>query len=147
MISNLQTTPKGQERRSYLKRSLLGSTLLNIWVRHPLGMRPSHLSDFTSLQRGPVKSPSHIGRQGNFSQLGGDFIFGPGMHLYSLDRNKSLNLASKLGIACSYLSRMRHTEDRAFCVLTELYDLFLLSVIIVDVEVAELMKAASVTYP
>jgi len=89
MISNLRTTPRGEEKRSYLKRGLLGTTLWSIW-------------------RGPFKSPSHIGKQGNISQLGGDFIFGP-------------------GIRCSYLSRMRHTEDH--------------------VEVSELMKAAGVTYP
>jgi len=89
MISNLQTTPKGEEKRSYLRRGILGTTLWSIW-------------------RGPVRSPSHIGKQGNISQLGGDFIFGP-------------------GVTCSYLSPMRHTEDH--------------------VEVAELMKAAGVTYP
>ena len=36
MISNLQTTPKGEKKRSYLNRSLLGTTLLSIWVRYPL---------------------------------------------------------------------------------------------------------------
>ncbi|KAH9984087.1 hypothetical protein BJV74DRAFT_591176 [Russula compacta] len=89
MISNLQTTPKGKEKPSYLKRGLLSGTLWSIW-------------------RGPFKSPSHIGKQGKISQLGGDLILGS-------------------GITCSYLSRMRHTEDH--------------------VEVADLMKAASVNYP
>ncbi|KAI0245750.1 hypothetical protein BJV78DRAFT_1260510 [Lactifluus subvellereus] len=73
MISNLQVTPKGEEKRSYLKRNLLSTTLRSIW-------------------RGPLKSPSHIGKQGNISQLGGDFVFGP-------------------GTICTYSSRMRHTED------------------------------------
>ncbi|KAN0107714.1 AhpC/TSA antioxidant enzyme domain containing protein [Russula decolorans] len=89
LISNLQVTTKGEEKRSYLKRGLLNNTLWSIW-------------------RGPLKNPSHIGKQGNISQLGGDFILGP-------------------GVACSFMSRMRHTEDH--------------------VEVSELMKAAGVTYP
>ena len=36
MISNLQTTPKGEEKRSYLKRSFLNNTLWSIWVRRLL---------------------------------------------------------------------------------------------------------------
>jgi hypothetical protein len=40
------------------------------------------LSAYPSLQRGPLKNPSHIGKQGNISQLGGDFILGPGMHFH-----------------------------------------------------------------
>ena len=43
MVSNLHTTPKGEEKRSYLKRSLLSTTLLSIWVLYPLVMQPSHL--------------------------------------------------------------------------------------------------------
>ena len=31
------------------------------------------------MQNGPIKNPSHFGKQGNLSQLGGDFVFGPGM--------------------------------------------------------------------
>jgi hypothetical protein len=73
LISNLQTTPKDEEKRSYLKRGFLNNTLWSIW-------------------RGPFKNPSHIGKQGNISQLGGDFILGP-------------------GVTCSYMSRMRHTGD------------------------------------
>ncbi|KAH9973377.1 AhpC/TSA antioxidant enzyme-domain-containing protein [Lactifluus volemus] len=89
MVSNLQATPKGEEKRSYLKRGLLGNVLWSIW-------------------RGPLQNPSHVGKQGKISQLGGDFVFGP-------------------GTTCTYSSRMRHTEDH--------------------VEVAELMKAAGVSYP
>lgn len=33
MISNLQLTPKGEEKRSYLKRGFLNNTLWSIWVR------------------------------------------------------------------------------------------------------------------
>ena len=36
MISNLQTTPKGEEKRSYLRRSFLNNTLWSIWVRRLL---------------------------------------------------------------------------------------------------------------
>ncbi|KAI0278149.1 hypothetical protein BGY98DRAFT_917368 [Russula aff. rugulosa BPL654] len=75
LISNLQMTPKGEEKRSYLKRSFLNNTLWSIW-------------------RGPLKNPSHIGKQGNISQLGGDFILGPGMC-----------------VTCSFMSQMRHTGD------------------------------------
>ncbi|KAI0275467.1 AhpC/TSA antioxidant enzyme-domain-containing protein [Gloeopeniophorella convolvens] len=73
MISNLKSTPGGEEKRSYIKRGLLSITLY-------------------SIRRGPLKNPSHIGKQGNISQLGGDFVFGP-------------------GTTCSYSSRMKHTED------------------------------------
>ncbi|KAJ7716523.1 AhpC/TSA antioxidant enzyme-domain-containing protein [Mycena metata] len=45
-----------------------------------------------SIKTGPMKSPTLIGKQGNFSQLGGDFVFGPGNQ-------------------CSFAHRMRHTED------------------------------------
>ena len=34
LVSNLQRTAKGEERRSYLTRSLLSNTLRSIWVRH-----------------------------------------------------------------------------------------------------------------
>jgi hypothetical protein len=33
LISNLQMTPKDEEKRSYLKRSFLNNTLWSIWVR------------------------------------------------------------------------------------------------------------------
>ncbi|KAL1738248.1 hypothetical protein HDZ31DRAFT_51288, partial [Schizophyllum fasciatum] len=38
------------------------------------------------------KSPSLLGRQGKISQLGGEFVLGPGN-------------------VCSFASRMQHTED------------------------------------
>ena len=41
-----------------------------------------------------MKNPALVGKQGNISQLGGDFIFGPGN-------------------TCLLAYRMRHTEDRA----------------------------------
>ncbi|KIM38278.1 hypothetical protein M413DRAFT_448014 [Hebeloma cylindrosporum] len=72
-VENLKATPANQQRRSYLTVGGLSNALMSIW-------------------RGPIKNPSLIGKQGNISQLGGDFIFGPGN-------------------TCSLASRMQHTED------------------------------------
>ncbi|EJF66162.1 hypothetical protein DICSQDRAFT_48829 [Dichomitus squalens LYAD-421 SS1] len=73
LVQNLSRTPTGQEKRSYIGKSALGNALSSIW-------------------EGPLKNPQFLGKQGNISQLGGDFIFGPGE-------------------SCSYASRMKHTED------------------------------------
>ncbi|EKM61529.1 uncharacterized protein PHACADRAFT_190701 [Phanerochaete carnosa HHB-10118-sp] len=74
LIENLNTTPADEEKKSYLAgQSRIGNALGSIW-------------------RGPLKNPHHMGKQGNISQLGGEFIFGPGNR-------------------CSYASRMKHTED------------------------------------
>ncbi|KAF9055628.1 hypothetical protein BJ165DRAFT_432391 [Panaeolus papilionaceus] len=54
-----------------------------------------------------MKNASLIGKHGNHGQLGGDFVFGPGNQ-------------------CSFVSRMKHTEDH--------------------VEVVDLMRAAGVAY-
>ena len=43
MISNLQTTPKGEEKRSYLKRGFLNNTLWSIWVRRLMIAQLSYL--------------------------------------------------------------------------------------------------------
>ncbi|KAI0780580.1 AhpC/TSA antioxidant enzyme-domain-containing protein [Trametes elegans] len=69
---SLKRTPAGQARRSYIGGSFLGNVVKSIW--------------------GGLKNPLFVGKQGNISQLGGDFIFGPGE-------------------TCSYASRMKHTED------------------------------------
>ncbi|KII93005.1 hypothetical protein PLICRDRAFT_35174 [Plicaturopsis crispa FD-325 SS-3] len=69
----LATTPAGQPRRSYLTSSVLANALRSIWT-------------------GPMKNPTLIGKQGSLSQLGGDFVFGPGNQ-------------------CSFAHRMQHTED------------------------------------
>ncbi len=42
MVSNLQLTPKGEEKRSYLKRSFLNNTIWSIWVRPLLVAWPLH---------------------------------------------------------------------------------------------------------
>ncbi|KAI0333596.1 hypothetical protein GY45DRAFT_1244515 [Cubamyces sp. BRFM 1775] len=73
LVESLERTPAGQAKRSYLGKSFLGNLVKSVW-------------------EGPLKQPQFIGKQGNSSQLGGDFIFGPGE-------------------TCSYASRMKHTED------------------------------------
>ncbi|GLB43806.1 putative ahpC/TSA antioxidant enzyme [Lyophyllum shimeji] len=72
-VENLSGTPAGQERRSYLTKNPIVNAMQSIW-------------------RGPLKHPSLIGKQGNISQLGGEFVFGPGLQ-------------------CTFASRMKHTED------------------------------------
>ncbi|KAF8079404.1 AhpC/TSA antioxidant enzyme-domain-containing protein [Lyophyllum atratum] len=72
-IENLDGTPAGQDRRGYLKQAPLLNAMQSIW-------------------NGPLKNPSLIGKQGNISQLGGEFIFGPGLQ-------------------CNFAARMKHTED------------------------------------
>jgi hypothetical protein len=100
------------------------------------------LSASPSSQRGPLKNPSHIGKQGNISQLGGDFILGPGMHFHHPNLHTSLNQVVRRDV-------LIYVSDEAYrgsYVLTELQHLFLTSIII-DIEVSELMKAAGVAYP
>ncbi|KAF8907100.1 hypothetical protein CPB85DRAFT_1223670 [Mucidula mucida] len=72
-VENLSGTPSGETKRSYIKTSTLTNALQSIY-------------------KGPLSHPSLMGKQGNISQLGGDFIFGP---------NKEL----------MFCSRMKHTED------------------------------------
>ncbi|KAF9477037.1 hypothetical protein BDN70DRAFT_881682 [Pholiota conissans] len=72
-VETLKGTPKGETKRSYLTVGGFTNAMLSIW-------------------RGPMKNPALVGKQGNISQLGGDFIFGPGN-------------------TCSLAYRMRHTED------------------------------------
>jgi hypothetical protein len=44
MISNLELTTKGEEKRSYLKRGFLNNTLWSIYVRHLPAAWLSHFS-------------------------------------------------------------------------------------------------------
>ncbi|KAF9793154.1 AhpC/TSA antioxidant enzyme-domain-containing protein [Thelephora terrestris] len=69
---NLEITPKGEEKKSYLPNSRFVNVMASTWRA--------------------VTHPKNIGRQGNISQLGGDFVFGPGPQ-------------------CSFAHRMQHTED------------------------------------
>ncbi|KAF9000367.1 hypothetical protein BDZ89DRAFT_1027560 [Hymenopellis radicata] len=73
ITENLSGTPSGQTKRSYIKTSTLTNALQSIY-------------------KGPLTHPTLMGKQGNISQLGGDFVFGP----------------DKEAIFCS---RMMHTED------------------------------------
>ncbi|KAK0202291.1 AhpC/TSA antioxidant enzyme-domain-containing protein [Desarmillaria ectypa] len=72
-IGTLAATPAGKERRSYLKAGTFSNAV-------------------SSILKGPLKNPSLIGKQGKISQLGGDFVFGPGKE-------------------CIFASRMQNTED------------------------------------
>ncbi|KAF8998209.1 hypothetical protein BDZ89DRAFT_1096388 [Hymenopellis radicata] len=69
---NLSGTPSGQAKRSYIKTSTLTKALQSIY-------------------KGPLSHPTLMGKQGNISQLGGDFVFGPDKVIFC--------------------SRMMHTED------------------------------------
>ncbi|OJT02521.1 Thioredoxin-like protein AAED1 [Trametes pubescens] len=59
LVQSLERTPAGQPKRSYVGKSFIANVLKSIWD-------------------GPLKNPQNIGKNGNISQLGGDFIFGPG---------------------------------------------------------------------
>ncbi|TRM64526.1 AhpC/TSA antioxidant enzyme-domain-containing protein, partial [Schizophyllum amplum] len=72
-IETLQKTPAGQDKRSYLPASGAVAGAVNGIVQG-------------------LKQPALLGRQGNISQLGGEFVLGPGN-------------------VCTFASRMQHTED------------------------------------
>ncbi|KAG5349925.1 hypothetical protein C0989_001252, partial [Termitomyces sp. Mn162] len=57
-IEKLEGTPPGQQRKSYLTTGPLKNAMKSIW-------------------KGPLKHPNLLGKQGNISQLGGDFVLGP----------------------------------------------------------------------
>ncbi|EAU92121.2 hypothetical protein CC1G_11406 [Coprinopsis cinerea okayama7 len=72
-LQNLEMTPKGQPRPSYLANvPVVQNVLQSTWRA--------------------LKHVGLVGKQGNISQLGGEFVFGPGQK-------------------CDFASRMRHTED------------------------------------
>ncbi|KAF8887117.1 AhpC/TSA antioxidant enzyme-domain-containing protein [Infundibulicybe gibba] len=81
-IETTATTPAGQQRRSYRTTSVFVNATQSIWRM--------------------LQNPKLIGKQGNVSQLGGDFIFGPGAQ-------------------CTFASRMQHTEDRALSLFSLLW--------------------------
>ncbi|KAJ7270056.1 AhpC/TSA antioxidant enzyme-domain-containing protein [Mycena haematopus] len=72
-IQTLAATPSSQQKASYITEGALS----NAWK---------------SIKNGPLKDPTLIGKQGNFGQLGGDFVFGPGNQ-------------------CTFAHRMQHTQD------------------------------------
>jgi len=69
---SLAGTPAGQERPRYASTSLLHKIVQGV--------------------KAGFQSPTHIGKQGNMGQLGGDFVFGPGQQ-------------------CTFAHRMIHVED------------------------------------
>lgn len=112
-IENLKQTPSREKKRSYLTQSTWETTVGSIWVSlifllfflyiflsvntpsFPARVNSKNSKLIISLvyDQRALHNPSHIGKQGNFSQLGGEFILGPGLE-------------------CSFASRMQHTEDR-----------------------------------
>ena len=107
-IERLALTPADEKKRGYVRSNIVSLTLSSIWV-------PLHSFSFSchcthrAWQNGPVTNPGLIGKQGNISQLGGEFILGPGklpIYYQFLDSNVFS------GCRCSFASRMQHTEDR-----------------------------------
>lgn len=77
-IENLAGTPAGEKKRSYLKLGLFTNAIRSTWVCRFMGWSTrKHV--LNPQQNGPLKNPSLIGKQGNISQLGGEFVLGPGM--------------------------------------------------------------------
>jgi len=70
-LQNFDITPKDQTPKTYVAKNRMATAAKSIWR---------------------IRNPLHVGRQGNFSQLGGEFIMGPGN-------------------VCSFSHRMIHTED------------------------------------
>ena len=63
------------------------------------------------VQRLFIKNPQLVGRIGNMTQLGGDFVFGPGALRAEYFPSHS-ELTGELGPICTFASRMQHAEDR-----------------------------------
>ncbi len=80
-----------------------------------------------------------MGKQGNISQLGGDFIFGPStVSSAGVSRSDSSCVDKEL----TFCSRMKHTEDRTW---TFRFGLSIAYIVAIDVEISELMKEAGIT--
>ncbi|KAJ7591520.1 hypothetical protein C8J56DRAFT_565890 [Mycena floridula] len=71
-VSTVKGTPAGEKRSSYLKKGPLANALSSTWTI------------FMNIRL--------LGKQGSFSQLGGEFVLGPGAQ-------------------CTMAHRMQHTED------------------------------------
>ncbi|KAJ3752458.1 hypothetical protein F5880DRAFT_1509532 [Lentinula raphanica] len=90
-VKTLARTPTGEKKASYITEGIVKGSLWSIWVN----VKPLVFNLLlTWVPKRALKNPSHIGKQGNFAQLGGEFILGPGNQ-------------------CSFAHRMRHTEDHA----------------------------------
>ncbi|KAH6910934.1 AhpC/TSA antioxidant enzyme-domain-containing protein [Coprinopsis sp. MPI-PUGE-AT-0042] len=79
-LENLKGRPANEARPSYLAR--LGGGAWGLISRIAKG-----------IWQGPLQNPGLIGKQGNLSQLGGEFVFENG--------------------ACTFVNRMKNTEDHA----------------------------------
>lgn len=86
----------------------------------------------------------HIGKQGNLSQLGGEFVFGPGSSCQRTRRRIQSSRFHRQSM-CLFIV---HATHRGPCVLS-VNDIssFLLTVFVIDVEVADLMKEVGVAFP
>lgn len=78
LIENLDATPSAQQKPSYIVRSTIGNVLKSIWVRLTVVVESALPYARATNSQDALKTPQYIGKQGNISQLGGDFIFGPG---------------------------------------------------------------------
>ncbi|KAF9649459.1 hypothetical protein BDM02DRAFT_3142497 [Thelephora ganbajun] len=75
-FQGLTLTPLGQKKKSYITRVTNNTPWYSI----------------RGLIRAFIKNPRFVGKIGNMTQLGGDFVFGPGP-------------------ICTFASRMQHAED------------------------------------
>lgn len=94
-IEKLAGTPSGQQRKSYITTSPLKNALQSILVRTLDTITCISCANIP-FQKGPLKHPGLIGKQGNISQLGGEFVLGPGKHLNGTVRPLSDALSQAL---------------------------------------------------
>ncbi|PPQ92480.1 hypothetical protein CVT25_010425 [Psilocybe cyanescens] len=74
-IENVDKTPAGEQKRSYLTLGSFSNLMMSLW-------------------RGPFKHPTQVGKQGDFAQLGGDFIFGPDVEVTDLVKEAGVMYSS-----------------------------------------------------
>jgi len=84
LISGLQgltLTPKGQKKKSYMTQvtnNTLSYGIRNLIVRRQSRVMVKNNGSWMSMQRVFFKNPQFVGKFGSMTQLGGDFVFGPG---------------------------------------------------------------------
>ena len=112
-LETLQITPAGKKKKSYLQRGIISNFLRSTWVCTVY--TNSNVCESNALVKtGPLQHPTLVGKQGNISQLGGDFILGPGN-------------------VCSFAHRMQNTEDRTFLS-------YLFNIIYSEVKIPQMLK-------
>lgn len=97
-----------EQRPDYVRDGAVVGALRAIWVRLPLAISSPVLTGGT--QRGPLSHLTQLGKQGNISQLGGDFVLGPGACAAPFRLWLTRDGA---GPTSSFAWRMRNTQDRA----------------------------------